>query len=44
MVEWTNEELNALSALMERLDADLRSREKRPAAARHDTEVDLTKV
>jgi DNA-binding MarR family transcriptional regulator len=44
LVDWTNEELNALSALMERLDADLRDREKRPVAARHHTGVDLTKV
>lgn len=29
LIDWSTEELNTLSAMMERLDADLRSREKR---------------
>jgi DNA-binding MarR family transcriptional regulator len=44
LMEWTSEELNELSAKMERLDADLRSREKRPKAEGQDAGVDLTKV
>ena len=44
LVDWTTEELNALSAMMERLDADLRSREKQPKSEHRDIEVDLTKV
>jgi DNA-binding MarR family transcriptional regulator len=33
LIDWTSEELNTLSAMMERLDADLRSREKQMSAA-----------
>jgi DNA-binding MarR family transcriptional regulator len=44
LVDWTTEELNTLSAMMERLDADLRSREKHPTSEHRGIEVDLTKV
>jgi hypothetical protein len=44
LADWTTEELTTLSAMMERLDADLRSREKQPKSARRDSKGDLTKV
>jgi DNA-binding MarR family transcriptional regulator len=46
LVDWSAEELNRLSALMERLDADLRSREKRsvtpPPELRPRSDADLS--
>jgi DNA-binding MarR family transcriptional regulator len=48
LIDWTTEELNTLSAMMERLDADLRSREKRSWAGLSEiqpfSEADLTSI
>lgn len=48
LIGWTTEELNVLSAMMERLDADLRSREKQSLAGFSGisplSETDLTSI
>jgi hypothetical protein len=48
LIDWSTEELNTLSAMMERLDADLRSREKRSQVGLSDirpfSEADLTSI